>query len=526
MNDFSPASEEEVLEIIMNCPPKHCDLDPIPTCLLKNCIDILLPTVTNIINESLSSGTVPNVFKMSIVKPLLKKNDLDVNEYKNYRPVSNLSFLSKVLERLVLKRLSDHIQANNLSHTFQSAYKTSHSTETALLKICTDILTSLDENNVCLLTLLDLSAAFDTIDHDILLNRLNITFGISGNAINWFHSYLNNRRQVVKINEFSSQQCLLKYGVPQGSVLGPVLFTIYIQPLSEVFLAHNMNYHGFADDHQLYKFDIVNNIPLLIKSVEDCTVDIKNWMQMNKLKLNDDKTEVMLCTRDKMKNNNILALNINGSTVQSSSSVKNLGVVIDNCLSMNCQIDNLCRSMIIKLKMISTIRDYITKEVAAKLVVTLVLSQLDYCNSLISNITQDKLKRLQVIQNSAAKLVTRQRRSAHSMPLLLELHWLPVTERINYKIAMICFKCVNGLAPNYIADFLEFYEPRRNLRSSSDKTILKQTVEYNYKFYGGRSFRVIGPLIWNSLPRKIREANSLDSFKKMLKHHYFKSAFF
>ena len=175
--------------------------------------------------------------------------------------------------------------------------------------------------------------------------------------------------------------------------------------------------------------------------------------------------------------------------------------------------------------MISTIREYITKEVASKLITTLVLSRLDYCNSLISNISQDKLKRLQVIQNSAAKLVTRQKRMAHSLPLLLDLHWLPVKERIDFKIAMLCFKCLNGQAPTYLTDFLQLNEPSRNLRSSSDKTRLKQTVEYNYKFYGGRSFNVIGPSVWNNLPRKIREANSLESFKSMLKFYYFTLAF-
>ncbi|WP_295513932.1 reverse transcriptase domain-containing protein, partial [Thiolapillus sp.] len=157
---------------------KTCDLDPIPTSLLFDCSDEIVPALTHVVNQSLLSGTFPTVFKHAIVKPLLKKTSLDPNDLKNFRPVSNLSFFSKLLEKVVMSQLLDHLNTNELWPRFQSAYRACHSTETALLRVLNDLLTASDDGQVSLLTLLDLSAAFDTIDHDILFHRLEHVFGI------------------------------------------------------------------------------------------------------------------------------------------------------------------------------------------------------------------------------------------------------------------------------------------------------------------------------------------------------------
>ena len=216
--NFREVSEEEVSKIILNSPSKLCELDPLPTQLLKDSLPEVLPFITKIINISLSTSTVPQSFKDAIVNPLLKKFGLDQNVLNNYRPVSNLLYLSKILEKVVFKQLMEHLIRNNLREKYQSAYKMFHSTETALLRVFNDLLNALDDGNICILTLLDLSAAFDTIDHDILLSRLNTTFGISGSVLKWFESYLNGRTNRVKIGNNFSQSTILEYGVPQGSV--------------------------------------------------------------------------------------------------------------------------------------------------------------------------------------------------------------------------------------------------------------------------------------------------------------------
>ena len=214
----------EVRETILKCTPKSSEADPLPISLLREMIDEIVPLPAKLFHASLSSGVVPSAFKGAKVRPLLKKAGLDSNVFKNYRPVSNLPFLSKIFEKIVLARLSRHLVGNGLLEPLQSGYRSNHSTETALLKLVNDLLCSADEGKVSVLALLDLSSAFDTIDHEVLLKRLHDTYGIEGTVLNWFHSYLSERTKSVSFCGCASRAHQLLYGVPQGSVLGPVLF--------------------------------------------------------------------------------------------------------------------------------------------------------------------------------------------------------------------------------------------------------------------------------------------------------------
>ncbi|MCH1595850.1 MAG: hypothetical protein L7S42_05015 [Flavobacteriaceae bacterium] len=228
LNSFNPVTEEHVGKIIQASASKSCVLDPIPTYLLKECLDTLLPVITRIINLSIKSSTVPACFKTAAVTPLLKKTTLDLNCLKNFRPISNLPFISKVLEKVILKKLNEHKSVNNLPEKFQSAYRKDHSTETALLRIQNDFLQFMDNKQCCFLVLLDLSAAFDTVNHSVLINRLADRFGIQDNALNWIQSYLSDRKNFVYINKAKSIPVLQQCNVPQGSVLGPTFFSDYI----------------------------------------------------------------------------------------------------------------------------------------------------------------------------------------------------------------------------------------------------------------------------------------------------------
>ena len=250
--EFQLVTEDFVKTVVQEMPPNSCDLDPIPT---YDCLDEIIPIVTSIMNKSLSSGIVPPCFKHALVKSLLKKANLDPKCLKHYRSVSNLPFLSKVLECIVLKQFLQHLQSHNLLEPFQSAYRKCHSIETALLRVVNDLLQASDSGCVSILSPLDLSAAFDTIDHNILITRLCSTFGCFGTVLEWFISYLSCRTQSVFVGHESTPSVLC--GMPQGSVLGPLLFTLYTHPLSTVICQSGISYHFLADDSQLHKSTVI-----------------------------------------------------------------------------------------------------------------------------------------------------------------------------------------------------------------------------------------------------------------------------
>lgn len=219
--NFTPVDEIEVRKIISKIPSKSSSLDPMPTWLLKECVDVLTPFLTCMINNSFIKGLFPSVLRQAVITPLIKKANLDPDILKNYRPVSNLSTLGKILENPAVSRLNEHLHSKDLTDKFQSAYKSAHSTETALLKVKSDIIQELGNGKIVMLVLLDMSAAFDTIDHSILVNRLKSDYGIDGPVLNWFNSYITNRSsRVCVLGEYSSNHPL-KYGVPQGSIAGP-----------------------------------------------------------------------------------------------------------------------------------------------------------------------------------------------------------------------------------------------------------------------------------------------------------------
>ena len=522
--EFQLVTEDFVKTVVQEMPKKSCDLDPIPISVLSDCLDEIIPIVTSIMNKSLSSGIVPDCFKHALVKPLLKKASLDPNCLKHYRPVSNLPFLSKVLERIVLKQFLQHLQSHSLLEPFQSAYRKCHSTETALLRVVNDLLQASDRGCVSILSLLDLSAAFDTIDHNILITRLRSTFGCSGMVLEWFISYLSCRTQSVFVGHESTPS-VLKCGVPQGSVLGPLLFTLYTHPLSTVICQSGISYHFFADDSQLHNSSVPSDFPVLACCLKDCIEDVADWMADSKLKMNDDKTELMaIGTRSKLSQviPNLAPMSISGCDIPFSQSVRNLGFYLDETLSMDAHIKYLCRILFCQLRRIGKIRSFLSTDAANKLTVSLILSRLDYCNSLIAGLPDNKLNKLQRIQNHAARLVLRKSKHESATTLLRTLHWLPVKARIQYKIACLCFQCIyQNSMPPYISDLLHPYCPSRTLRSL-DASLLT-VPRFSLATFGKKSFSVFGPTVWNSLPLSLRKSQCFTTFKEKLKTHLFRT---
>ena len=323
-------TDTKVLKFIKESPSKTCSLDPCPTHIVKQCIDILLPSLTKLVNLSLKNGIFPNPFKQAIVTPLLKKSTLSKEDLKSYRPVSGLSFLSKLVERIVAAQIRSCVDSHDLGNTFQSAYKLGHSTETALLCIQNEIHLSLSKGMPTALVLLDLAAAFDTIDHDTLLSCLSSRFGFAGSALKWFRSYLQDRFQSVKIGSSLSNLFKFKFGVPQCSVLGPLLFSLFTTPLGQVIRKYTgVCYHFYADDTQLFIHLSPDDSLKSFDHLKSCLNDIQVWMSENKLKLNPDKTEfIVFGAKDRHKwLSDSFPVNILGNCLSPADVVRNLGVL-------------------------------------------------------------------------------------------------------------------------------------------------------------------------------------------------------
>ena len=531
LTNFKSINDQDILSVIKRAPPKSCELDPMPTTLLKVHRNVIAPHIKDIVNTSVASGRFTSNIKQALLRPLLKKKGLDLT-LNNYRPVSNLAYISKIIERVVCDQLTSYIANSDKIEKRQSAYKQGHSTETAMLKVKTDILNAIDQRKVVCLVLLDLSVAFDTVNHNHLLNRLKYRFGVVGTALAWLADYLKGRTQRVVLDgthgHAESDAAMLKCGVPQGSVLGPILFTLYISPLGDICRNHGVDYHNYADDQQLYlSFSptIDGDKERCLRNLQNCIQDIRHWMKTNLLKLNDNKTEfIMFGSRINLQkaDNKNTTVQIGQDHIICVDSVRDLGFTMDSELKSTIHINKLTSILFITIRKIAKIRHQIDKETAKILMQTLVLSKLDYCNSLLIGVNEYNLNKLQKIQNMACRVINNLRKHDSITSHLQDLHWLKMRERIKYKILMMVFKCRHALAPCYLRELISF-DYNRPLRSAANHDI--PIVKCNTTLVHNSSFSSAGPRLWNALPNNIKAITTLSEFKSKLKTHLFRLSY-
>ena len=331
-----------------------------------------------------------------------------------------------------------------------------------------------------------------------------------------------------------SKELILEYGVPQGAVLGPMFFVQYMTPLEDIITRHNMNSVIFADDSQLYVVCDSRTDYSVLTSIEACVNEIRCWMRANMLALNDGKTEVVWFSSKYKKTSERAVttdVRIGDVTVSASSKVRDLGVIVDSSGSMEAQVSSICSAASYSLWRIGKIRKLLDQKMTEKLIHGFVTSRLDYCNSLLFGLPDNVLKKLQLIQNSAARVVTRRRLCDrdHITPVLRELHWLPVSLRINFKILCIIFKVIHHseTAPRYLTEILTVHSAPRSTRSATEIRLqpfpMKRRQDRTLKSYGDRALAVCGPNLWNGLPSELRCITNYNNFKSSLKTHLFRT---
>ena len=482
---FEPASPSDVKRIVMTSAAKSCELDPLPTSLLKTHIDFMCPVLARNINASLSSSVVPPPMKHAVVIPILKKRCYDVNIHTNYRPISNIVFVAKLTERFVAQQLQHFMDVNGIYGVYQSAYRPQHSVESALLRIHNDVAQSIDSRRSVLLVLLDLTAAFDTIDHNILMRRLH-GYGLCGDVHAWLTSYLRNRTNVVRVKSSVSQLNTITTGVPQGSVLGLILFNAYVAPLAKLLQQRNMQHHLYAYDTQLYVTFPPSEHTRAFERMEECVREVKIWLCDNGLVLNENKSEAIIMQSPNVRTPITMSrINICGQLVDTSAVIRDLGFVMDDHLSMASQVSNICRSAYYHLSRIAKIRHSLTTSVCKSLIHGLVTSQIR---------RGDRQSMTTILQRSVKKC-------------------------IEFKILVLVHKAIYEGQPVNLVSLLNQHTPKRCLRSSSG--LLLDVPRVNLERFGRRAFACAGPTLWNNLPISLRVNGNHTQFKKLLKTYLF-----
>ena len=521
---ISNITEEEVMDIINKLENKSTGPQSIPVNLLKLIPDLIIIPLCKIISNSFLTGTFPDALKISKVIPIHKGESTQV--LNNYRPISLLSIFDKIMEKLMHKRLYSFLNEHDILFKNQFGFRKNNSTSFALIQITERIKETIDNKKYGCGIFIDLRKAFDTVNHDILLTKLH-HYGIKGNALNWFKSYLSNRKQFVNHNGESSQLQCITSGVPQGSVLGPLLFLIYINDLPNI--SNILEFYLFADDTNIYyEADTLEKLEIIVNRE---LKKLRTWLIVNRLSLNIEKTNFVVFHPYNKPLHQSITLKINKKAISEKDHVKYLGIMIDSTLTWRTHIENVSSKISKSIGLLYKIRPFVDTKLMKTLYYSIVYSHLIYAIEVWGSADDTHLNKLLILQKRIVRLITFSDKRLldysflPSDPLFFKLEIHKIHDIFKIMVVKFIFKCLNETNPiNFHSWYvLTSQVHQHNTRSKfidvqnsiETRTLFVPTARTTY--YGLKLLKVLGPKIWNKLPPLLRNNNSLHDFIKKYK---------